>query len=200
MAREDGLELPLTFASRVEGLRPPPGSAPPPSANDNRRLASVPREPPSHDPSPARLASAIPADAIAVIEPRTRSATQSGKWGRRGWRLRFLPRRPAFVDPFTGWTGGEDTLSQIELSFATREEAERYAERHGLAYEMRGADLAKPRRAVQQKSETPLWPCCWPTGPHALCCGRYPILQANSGAASTDRTLRLKEERIDHDA
>lgn len=177
MAPQDALELPLPLASSAEESRSRSGRAQRRSANDNQRLALVRHEdagaePRAHDPQAARLRSALPADAVAVIEPH-----------RRGWRLRFLPRRPASVDPLTGWTGSEETLSQVELHFDSREQAIRYAQRHGLAFEERApAAAGKPVTAGHQ-CEAPLWLCCWPTGPHALCCGRYPVLQAKSSGS-----------------
>jgi hypothetical protein len=35
-----------------------------------------------------------------------------------------------------GWTSSGDMKSQIRLSFATRDEAIAYAERHGIAYQV----------------------------------------------------------------
>jgi hypothetical protein len=39
-----------------------------------------------------------------------------------------------FIEPLMGWTGGDDTLTQVELTFPTREAAVAYAQRQGLAY------------------------------------------------------------------
>lgn len=85
----------------------------------------------------ALFSSALPSDAVAVIEPRERSVNQSGTATAKAWRLRFAPRNRPFVDPLTGWTGSDDPLAHLELTFPSRESAERYAERHGLAYRTR---------------------------------------------------------------
>jgi hypothetical protein len=37
----------------------------------------------------------------------------------RRWKLRFEPCTAPFVEPVMGWTGGTDTLSQIELDFCS---------------------------------------------------------------------------------
>ena len=126
-----------------------------------------------------RQQSALPDDAVAIIEPPSRSVTQAGKAREKGWLLRFQPRGSFFVDPLTGWTGSGDPLAHLALRFPTREAAIRYAERHGLAFELRepgrvGSDTGGGQGAGQQQ---PLWICCWPTGPHALCCGDYPLLK-----------------------
>lgn len=81
--------------------------------------------------------SALPEDAIALIEPWPTPTNQSGRARRRDWRLRFLPRTRALVDPFSGWIGGSDTLAQIELRFPSREAATLYCRRQGLCFEER---------------------------------------------------------------
>jgi hypothetical protein len=62
----------------------------------------------------------------------------SGKARTKGWRLRLERRSAPFIEPLMGWTGGDDTLPQVELEFPTLEAAIRYAERQGLAYRVRG--------------------------------------------------------------
>ena len=126
-----------------------------------------------------RQQSALPDDAVAIIEAPSRSVVQAGKARDRTWLLRFQQRGRTFVDPLTGWTGSDDPLAHLALRFPTREAAIRYAERHGLAYELRepgrlGSHVAGEHGPEQQR---PLWMCCWPTGPHALCCGNYPLLK-----------------------
>ena len=96
-------------------------------------------------PSPARLASALPADARVIIERETRSVTQSAPARRRCWRLRFDRRLTHGVDPLTGWTTGADPLAHLSLRFPDLASAIRYAERHDLPYEVRDAAPAKSR-------------------------------------------------------
>jgi hypothetical protein len=133
-----------------------------------------------------RSISALPDDAHAVIERPSRSVTQSGRALERGWRLRFLPRRERPTDPLTGWSGSSDPLAHIALSFPTREAAIRYAERQGISYEVREPERGRSRvsGSVSKAPHEPLWLCCWPTGPHALCCGRYPLLKGRANHAS----------------
>jgi hypothetical protein len=64
----------------------------------------------------------------------------SGKARTKRWVLRFDRRTPPFIEPLMGWTGGDDTLTQVELTFPTRESAVAYAERQGLAYVAPGHD------------------------------------------------------------
>ena len=78
--------------------------------------------------------SLFPSDAVARIYRPARSAMTSGKARTKKWVLRFDRRTAPFIEPLMGWTGGDDTLSQVELTFPTREAAVAYAQRQGLAY------------------------------------------------------------------
>jgi hypothetical protein len=76
----------------------------------------------------------FPDDAVARIYKPSRAVTTSGTARTRGWRLVFARRTAPFIEPLMGYTGGDDTLTQVELSFPTLESAVRYAERQGLSY------------------------------------------------------------------
>ncbi len=108
-------------------------------SNDNRRAP------------PAMGRSWFPEDAVARIYKPSRSVMTSGKAGTKGWRLTFERRSSPFIEPLMGWTDGDDTLTQVELSFPTREAAIRYAERQGLHYTVQSADGAadSKRRATR---------------------------------------------------
>lgn len=103
------------------GLREP--------ANSNSRPASA-----------VATGSMFPRDALARIYRPARSPTTSGKARTKRWVLRFDRRTPSVIDPLMGWTGGDDTLTQVELTFPTREAAIVYAERQGLTYVVDGSD------------------------------------------------------------
>jgi len=135
------------------------------AANDNRRAG------PSH-------ASALPPDALAIIEPVPVAVNQAGRAGAGAWRLRFAERWRPRVDPLTGWTGGGDPLAQIELRFPDREAAERYCRREGVPFELRGSPALRSPAQPCLTGEAPPRLCCWPTGPHARCCSQYPIVMA----------------------
>jgi hypothetical protein len=76
----------------------------------------------------------FPADAVARIFRPCRSVMTSGRARTKGWRLVFERRTAPFIEPLMGWTGGDDTLTQVELSFPTLEAAVAYAEQQGLDY------------------------------------------------------------------
>jgi hypothetical protein len=126
-------------------------------------------------------------DATAVIERGGASVTQSGRAREKGWFLRSAPRRPYSVDPLTGWTGSDDPLSHLRLRFPTREAAIAYARRHGLNWRLGDDGSRAPRFGgvpVFQQSR-PLAICCWPTGPHALCCGNYPVMRRENNESGS---------------
>ncbi|WP_247497336.1 ETC complex I subunit [Bradyrhizobium sp. 149] len=78
--------------------------------------------------------SVFPEDARAVIYKPAPSAMTSGRAHAQQWKLRFERRSPAYIEPLMGWTGGDDTLAQVELSFPAMESAIAYARRQGLQY------------------------------------------------------------------
>ncbi len=120
-----------------------------------------------------------PQDAVAIIEAPSRSVHQAGKAQSTAWLLRFQPGRPTFHDPVTASSGSPDPLAHLSIRFPSREAAVRYAERQGLAYQVREPPLpiakAGANEDLDQQSTFQL--CCWHPGPHALCCGEYPALK-----------------------
>jgi hypothetical protein len=100
-------------------------------------------------PSVARLSSALPENARAIIEREPRSVTQSAPALHRQWRLHFEPRLRPGVDPLTGWTTGADPLADVSLRFPDLASAVRYAERHDLAYEVRDEASARSRMPMR---------------------------------------------------
>jgi hypothetical protein len=128
------------------------------AANDNRK-------------SRPSYTSALPSDALAIIEPVPMAVNQAGRARAGTWRLRFAERWRPRVDPLTGWTGGCDPLAQIELRFPDREAAERYCRREGVPFELRGSPALRRRVRACLTGEAPPRLCCWATGPHAMCCG-----------------------------
>ena len=68
----------------------------------------------------------------ARIYQRPKNAMQSGKAHADIWILDFVPAEARKPDPLMGWAGSGDTRQQLQLSFASREEALAYAHRHGI--------------------------------------------------------------------
>ncbi len=79
----------------------------------------------------------------ARIYRPARNAMQSGKAKTRQWVLEFEPEARREADPLMGWTSSSDMKQQVKLIFDSREEAESYARRKGLAY-----TVAEPKQAA----------------------------------------------------
>lgn len=76
--------------------------------------------------------SLFPDNVVARIFRPGRSVTTSGKARTKGWRLTLARRSAPYIEPLMGWTGDDDTLTQVELTFPTLEAAVAYCERQGL--------------------------------------------------------------------
>jgi NADH dehydrogenase ubiquinone Fe-S protein 4 len=91
--------------------------------------------------------SVFPADAQATIYKAAPSPMTSGRTRAQRWNLRFERRSPPYIEPLMGWTGDDDTLAEVELSFPSAEAAIAYARRQGLQYTVQGltVERTKPR-------------------------------------------------------
>ena len=72
----------------------------------------------------------------ARIYVPAKNAMQSGRARTKSWVLEYEPAKPREIDPLMGWTSSSDMLQQVQLDFATREEAVDYATRHGIDYQV----------------------------------------------------------------
>jgi hypothetical protein len=72
----------------------------------------------------------------ARIYQPTRNAMQSGRARTKLWVLEYEPERPRQIDPLMGWTSSSDMRQQVQLEFATREEAVAYAGKHAIPYQV----------------------------------------------------------------
>jgi hypothetical protein len=71
---------------------------------------------------------------LARISEIDRKTTQSGNANAGRWLLEFERRQPQRPDPLTGWNGSGDTNPQVRLTFATKEAAILYCDRHELEH------------------------------------------------------------------
>ncbi len=69
----------------------------------------------------------------ARIYQRPKNAMQSGKARVEDWVLEFEQSEARRADPLMGWTGSGDTQAQVQLSFASKDEAKAYAEKYGIS-------------------------------------------------------------------
>ena len=99
--------------------------------------------------------SVFPDDAVARIYKPSRAVTTSGMARTKGWRLVFDRRTAPVIEPLMGYTGGDDTLTQVELSFPTLETAIGYAERQGLTYVVQQPSRQSRSSRSRRAAETP---------------------------------------------
>ncbi|WND01926.1 ETC complex I subunit [Temperatibacter marinus] len=67
----------------------------------------------------------------------SKSVTQSGSRGSDKWVLEYEPAGQKAVETLMGWTGTKDALQQVKLSFPSQDEAEAYAKRKGIDYDVK---------------------------------------------------------------
>jgi ETC complex I subunit-like protein len=82
-------------------------------------------------------------DAVAIIYKFARSAMTSGKARTKEWKLRFERRSPPAIEPLMGWTGGDDTLTQVELTFPSADAAVAYARRQDMGCVLDGSQASE---------------------------------------------------------
>ncbi len=68
----------------------------------------------------------------ARIFKRPKNVMQSGKALTDQWILAFVSNEPQRPDPLMGWAGSGDTRGQVQLKFASKEEALAYAGKNGI--------------------------------------------------------------------
>jgi hypothetical protein len=74
---------------------------------------------------------------LARIFRPSKTAMQSGRAKANEWVLEFEPKDARRPDPLMGWTVTSDTeSSQVQLHFATKEEAVAYADNYGLPFQL----------------------------------------------------------------
>jgi hypothetical protein len=86
----------------------------------------------------------------ARIYQPAKTAMQSGRANTRHWLLEYEQSDKRQIDRLMGWTGSADTRSQVRLKFPSSAEAEAYAKKHGIAYEVKEPQA----RRVRPKSYT----------------------------------------------
>ena len=74
-----------------------------------------------------------------------KSSMQSGRARAHRWLLEYETETPRRPEPLMGWTSSGDTLNQVRLRFATREDAIAFAEKEGFAYSVEEPKPHRPR-------------------------------------------------------
>ena len=84
---------------------------------------------------------------LARIYRPAKNAMQSGKAKTKDWVLEFEPASARKSDPLMGWTQSSDMNGQVRLTFATRDEAVAYAQRHQIAFQL--FEAKTPKRIIK---------------------------------------------------
>ncbi len=73
---------------------------------------------------------------VARIYQPAKTAMQSGTAKTHLWLLEYEPEAAREIDPLMGWTGSGDMQAQIQLRFASKDEAVAYAEKNKIPYQV----------------------------------------------------------------
>ena len=90
-------------------------------------------------------------DRKAIIFSPAKTAMQSGKAKTGRWKIRFEPINKKSVDVLMGWTGSDDMLQELNLTFSDKEAAIDYATRNDLTYEV--IDPNEPETIIKSYSD-----------------------------------------------
>jgi hypothetical protein len=82
----------------------------------------------------------------ARIYSPSKTATQSGKGKTGVWLLDYDAEVARKVEPLMGYTSSSDMMSQVRLTFDSKEAAMAYAAKHGIAYRVEEPHEPKRRR------------------------------------------------------
>uniref|UniRef100_A0A3B3CB11 NADH dehydrogenase [ubiquinone] iron-sulfur protein 4, mitochondrial n=1 Tax=Oryzias melastigma TaxID=30732 RepID=A0A3B3CB11_ORYME len=74
----------------------------------------------------------------------TKTAMQSGNNSLKKWKMDF-DTRERWENPLMGWASTADPLSNMVLSFSSKEDAIAFAEKNGWSYEVTEKRSSKPR-------------------------------------------------------
>ncbi len=85
----------------------------------------------------------------AKIYKPTKTAMQSGLKKTDKWLLEFITNDTS-INPLMGWESSDDTYSELNLEFSTRETAIEYAKKNKIDYEI----IEPKKRKIVKKSYT----------------------------------------------
>ena len=85
----------------------------------------------------------------AKIYKPTKTAMQSGLKKIDKWLLEFITNDTS-INPLMGWESSDDTYSELNLEFSTKEKAINYAKKNKIDYEI----IEPENRKIVKKSYT----------------------------------------------
>jgi NADH dehydrogenase (ubiquinone) Fe-S protein 4 len=97
-----------------------------------------------------------------VIAPRELKTMQSGDGNSYQWTITWKNRQ-RWSNPLMGWTSTADPMSNVKLTFDSKEDAEAYASKNGWKAEVRGM-TAKVSRVLN--AVWTIFPCLKTSDPY----------------------------------
>ena len=79
-----------------------------------------------------------------------RTAMQQGRAKTGDWVLEFAPTSARSIEPLMGWTAADETMTQVQLHFETKEAGLTYAAQAGLMVQVEEA--ATTAKKIRPKS------------------------------------------------
>ncbi|XP_063151738.1 NADH dehydrogenase [ubiquinone] iron-sulfur protein 4, mitochondrial [Candoia aspera] len=73
-----------------------------------------------------------------------RNAMQAGVNNTKNWKMEF-DTRERWENPLMGWASTADPLSNMQLTFSTKEDAIAFAEKNGWSYDVQEQRIPKPK-------------------------------------------------------
>jgi hypothetical protein len=70
---------------------------------------------------------------VEILKP-TKSAMQSGLKNTKLWLMRIIEGNSRSINPLMGWTSSDNTKTQLQLKFKSKDEAIEYAKSQGFEY------------------------------------------------------------------
>uniref|UniRef100_A0A2D4JUL5 NADH dehydrogenase [ubiquinone] iron-sulfur protein 4, mitochondrial n=1 Tax=Micrurus paraensis TaxID=1970185 RepID=A0A2D4JUL5_9SAUR len=80
----------------------------------------------------------------AYIFVPARNAMQAGVNNTKKWKMEF-DTRERWENPLMGWASSADPLSNMQLTFSTKEDAIAFAEKNGWSYDVQEQRIPKPK-------------------------------------------------------
>uniref|UniRef100_A0A8C7E3L9 NADH dehydrogenase [ubiquinone] iron-sulfur protein 4, mitochondrial n=1 Tax=Naja naja TaxID=35670 RepID=A0A8C7E3L9_NAJNA len=119
-----------------------------PAARGRRRRRKKERSCPRHWGQDITPLTGVPEEHIktrkAYIFVPARNAMQAGVNNTKKWKLEF-DTRERWENPLMGWASSADPLSNMQLTFSTKEDAIAFAEKNGWSYDVQEQRIPKPK-------------------------------------------------------
>jgi len=79
---------------------------------------------------------------VKIIKP-AKSATQSGLKNTKFWLMKIIEEENSrWISPLTGWTSTDNTKSQLQFKFKSKDEAIKFAESQGFEYDVTEPEIS----------------------------------------------------------